>query len=78
MAEIKIFAENDVGLRLVGDSRYVMTSESLHDEIVAWCRENNIRAKTVNSEAYMQMIFDALLWRIDNEEQRLMFALRWA
>lgn len=78
MPEVKVFAENDSGLKLVGDSRYIMTPHRLHDDIVTWCHENNIRARTVNTEGYAQMIFGALLWRVDDDDQRVMFALRWS
>jgi hypothetical protein len=78
MTKVKVFAENDKGHKLVGDSRYVMTRQGLHDDIVTWCHENNIRAKTVNTEAWSQMIFHSLLWRIDDEAHRVMFTLRWS
>ncbi len=77
MAEVKVFAENAKGQKLVGDSRYVMTDQELYDDIVTWCHENNIKAKTVNTEAWSQMIFKSLLWRIDNINDRALFALRW-
>jgi hypothetical protein len=77
MAEVKVFAENAKGQKLVGDSRYVMTDQELYDDIVAWCHENNIKARTVNTEAWSQMIFRSLLWRVDNINDRTLFALRW-
>ena len=78
MPERKVFAENDKGYKLVGDSRYVMTNQELYSEIITWCHENNIKARTVNTEGWSQMIFRSLLWRVDDEEQRVMFALRWS
>lgn len=77
MPEVKIFAENDKGYKLVGDSRYVMTDQELYDDIITWCHENNIKARTVNTQAWSQMIFRSLLWRVDDEAQRVMFSLRW-
>ena len=78
MPKVKVFAEDPTGIKLVGVSRYIMTRSWLYDQIITWCHENNIRARTVNTEAYSQMIFNALLWRVDDEEQRVMFALRWS
>jgi len=78
MPETKVFAENDKGFKLVGDSRYVMTRHEPYADIISWCHENNIKAKTVNTQAWSQMVFNALLWRIDDEERRVMFALRWS
>ena len=77
MPQVKVFAENNKGQKLVGDSRYVMTDQDLHDDIVVWCRENNIKARTVNTEAWSQMIFRSLLWRVDDINDRALFALRW-
>lgn len=78
MSEIKVFAGNNNGVKLIGDSRYIMTQSCLYDQIVTWCHENNIQARTVNTQAYSQMIFKSLLWRVDNEQQRLLFALKWS
>ena len=77
MPQVKVFAENNKGQKLVGDSRYVMTDQDLHDDVVVWCRENNIKARTVNTEAWSQMIFRSLLWRVDDINDRALFALRW-
>lgn len=78
MPRVKIFAENNKGQKLVGDSRYVMTDQDLHDDIITWCHENGIKAKTVNTEAWSQMIFRSLLWRVDDINDRALFMLRWA
>lgn len=78
MAEVKVFAENNKGQRLVGDSRYIMTDQDLYYDIITWCHENEITARTVNTEAWSQMIFKSILWRIDNVNDRALFALRWS
>lgn len=73
----KVFAEHKNGYKLVGDSRYIMLPQELHDDIITWCHDNNIKATTVNVGAWGQAMFGVLLWKIFNEEQRVMFALKW-
>jgi hypothetical protein len=73
----KVFAERASGYKLVGDSRYIMLPQELYNDVIAWCRDNNIKATTVSTGSWSQAMFGVLLWKIVDDEQRLMFALRW-
>lgn len=73
----KVFAEKD-NVRLVSDERDIMVPTKYYDEIIDWCNEHGITAKTSNHSAWAQMTFGVYLWRIKDEQKRVMFALRWA
>lgn len=73
----KVFLERG-NVKLISDERDIMVPCQLHDAVVTWCHENGVRATTSNVSAYAQMIFNVYLWRVKNEQERVLFALRWA
>ena len=73
----KVFRELN-NIKLISDERDIMVPCEHHDEIFTWCHENNIKATTSNYSAFAQAIFGVLLWRVKNEQDRVLFALRWA
>jgi hypothetical protein len=73
----KTFIEKK-GLKLVGDERDIMVSNSLIADVIKWCDDMNIGAEQVDVSPITQWSFGVNLWRIKNEQQRLMFALRWS
>jgi hypothetical protein len=70
MAAVKNFVTAN-GYTLVGDSRDIAVAYKLRAEVWDWCSENNI---TVH---YQGSLSGTDLWRVTDEEQRVIFALRW-
>ena len=78
----KIFLERG-GLSLYSDSRDIAVPVEFKKEVAAWCKENDIIAELnqFNNDAeqqLMELLFDVNVWRIKNEEHRMLFALRWS
>jgi hypothetical protein len=75
----KIFTETN-GLKLISDERDIMVPSWHYDEVVAWCNINHIDV-TVPQGTYSHnsaaRIFNVHLWRVKDQEQRMLFALRW-
>jgi hypothetical protein len=65
------------GYALMGDERDIMTSSRHYQEIIDWCRDNGIDA-VANSCGMSALAFGVVLWKVVDEEQRLVFLLRWA
>ena len=73
----KVFAD-DGKFKLISDERDIMVPAVYHDEIISWCHEHDVKATTSNYSAWAQMKFGVYLWRIKDEQKRVLFALRWA
>jgi len=75
----KTFIETN-GLKLISDERDIMVPSRLFDDVVAWCNINHIDV-TVPQGTYSHStaasIFKVHLWRVKDQEQRMLFALRW-
>jgi hypothetical protein len=75
----KTFIETN-GLKLISDERDIMVPSRLFDNVVAWCNINHIDV-TVPQGTYSHntaaRIFNVNLWRVKDQEQRMLFALRW-
>lgn len=76
---LKTFIEIN-GLQLVSDERDVMVPAKHYTNVVEWCKQNNIDIAqiqgTYNHYIAMKM-FKVNLWRVKDQEQRVMFILRW-
>ena len=73
----KVFRERG-NIKLISDERDIVVPSEYYDEIITWCHKNNIKATTSNYSARAQAVFGVLLWRVKNEQDRVLFALRWA
>ncbi len=80
----KTFLEHN-GLKLCGDDRDVMVPKKYYWEVMTWCQDQGIVVENpfdqdrANYETRLSaMLFDVNLWRIRNEEHRVLFILRWA
>lgn len=75
---IKVFATTRSGAQLVGDERDIMISNQLIADVIEWCEQTGIKAEQVPTSPMIQWSFGVNLWRIHDEQQRVLFALRWA
>lgn len=69
---IKDFVHDKRGYVLMGDSRDITVPFSLRQQVWDWCEDNDITPE------YQGTLDGTDLWRIRNEEHRLMFVLRWS
>jgi hypothetical protein len=76
---LKIFLERDK-LKLVSDERDIMVERSLYNDVVNWCKENNILAVSAlgsTASTFVAAKFGVNLWRIKDANDRAFFILRW-
>lgn len=71
MMGTRVFAEKG-RLKLVGDSRDILLSSTIRQEVWNWCQRNDIKVE------YQGTLSGIDLWRVRDERQRVMFLLRWA
>jgi hypothetical protein len=71
----KVFARRGE-FELIGDERDVMVDWHRRMEIWAWCDENGIDIEYSDS-AHITKHFGVDLWRIKDEQQRVLFILKW-
>lgn len=74
---VKTFLEHS-GFALIGDDRDIMVSNQLIAEVIQWCEQMGIQAEQVDTSPIMQWCFRVNLWRVRDEQHRMLFALRWA
>jgi hypothetical protein len=72
----KVFATDKRGYSLWGDDRDIMVALDYHRDVQEWCEANGVVA-IVNCSLLSAKAFGVILWRIDDEDQRLVFILRW-
>jgi hypothetical protein len=68
-------------LELIGDERDVMVPARHRLAVLDWCDANDIAAEiTMGSthSAWSASTFGVNLWRVKDEQQRVLFLLRWA
>lgn len=74
----KVFIDiESADIKLVGDESDIMLPLSIYGQVQAWCRENNIIAKMAPEHPFMQTMFGVTLWRVQNEQHRTLFMLKW-
>lgn len=66
----KIFAEKG-RVKLVGDSRDILLSSTIRQEVWDWCQDNDIVVE------YQGTLSGIDLWRVVDEEHRIWFILKW-
>lgn len=67
----KVFAEYK-SFKLIGDSRDIAVDFNRRNAVWDWCEDNDIDLE------YQGSLGSIDLWRVRDEEQRLMFVLRWS
>ena len=72
----KVFLESGI-MQLVGDECDVMVPHHLQTQVVRWCRDNDIKCE-LNYEGAEERWFKMDLWRVRDEQQRVLFLLRWS
>ena len=78
MAE-KIFMKRDKFI-LLGDDRDIMLPAQLKKSVLSWCKKNSINVETPlnkDNEHIARHYFGVNLWRVQNEQHRMWFMLRW-
>jgi len=63
--------------KLISDERDIMVHKDHYEQVIAWCEQMNITA-TSSHMILAPTMFGVNLWRVKDDEQRLMFALRWS
>ena len=66
----KVFAEKG-RVKLIGDERDIGVATRCRNDVLTWCNKNNI---DFLFQGYMAGID---VWRIQDNQQRAWFALRW-
>lgn len=70
MTDFKVFAEKG-RVKLVGDQRDIGIVSNYRKDVWAWCDDNNINLE------YQGTLANIDVWRIRDEQQRIMFILKW-
>ncbi len=80
----KIFLEHN-GLKLCSDDRDVMVSKTHYHEVLSWCVDQGIVVENPFDQDHanyetrlLATLFGVNLWRIRNENHRMLFILRWS
>lgn len=76
----KVFQEKS-RMTLVSDERDIMVPAQYHDQVLEWCRLNNIDVTTPDGSyqhGIAERLFNVHLWRVKDEQQRAWFLLRWS
>ena len=76
----KVFRERN-GLKLVSDERDIEVPAKYRFQVHEWCFDNEIEATLATNHegsAWAASIWGVNLWRVKDDEQRMMFALRWS
>lgn len=66
---------------LVSDERDVMLPANIRKDVEQWCILNNVKYEFVHhggDSTLMQRFFKVNLWRIRDNEERMLFVLRWS
>lgn len=67
----KVFAEKG-RVRLIGDERDIGVATRYRNDVLTWCDTNNIDFIHQGNLAGVDV------WRVKDERQRVMFALKWS
>lgn len=73
MSNIKEFARDQRGYCLMGDSRDIGVSTRHYVDVTLWIHRNNIKTAR---RTHTGMGTD--VWRIEDEHERVLFALKWS
>ena len=72
MNERREFARDSRGYVLMGDARDIGVATRLRNEVITWCDDNDIVFLFQGNMAGTDV------WRVRDEQQRVMFILKWA
>jgi hypothetical protein len=72
MSKLKEFVHDPRGYVLMGDSRDIAVSYDQRQAVWDWCEANKITVE------YQGTLYRTDLWRVRDEQQRVMFMLRWS
>jgi hypothetical protein len=77
----KIFIEKD-GFKLISDDRDVMVPSKYCYDVITWCHKMGIKLEVAFTESEGQYLakkfFDVDMWRVKDDQERMMFTLRWS
>ena len=77
----KVFLEKG-NIKLIGDERDIMVPHRLQMQVVHWCKDHGINAilnyRGTTERWLVQETFKVDLWSISDDQQRVIFALKWA
>ena len=74
---VKIFSEKSKKLKLISDKRDIAVDWNNRQAVWDWCKQNEIQVEYQGTSPWANL-FEVDLWRIKNEQHRVLFALRWA
>lgn len=80
MMGTKVFRERN-GLKLISDERDIEVSAKYCVKVQEWCNDYGIKATLalpVEGSSWAASVWGVNLWRVRDEQQRVMFALKWA
>ena len=69
------------GLKLTSDERDVMVPAKYYDDVISWCNAVGIDLTVPGgnySHQSAKKLFNVNLWRVKDEQQRMMFVLKWS
>jgi hypothetical protein len=69
------------GNQLISDERDIMVAARYRSQVIQWCRESGVEVEDPQcnyTHDIAQKMFGVNIWRIRDEQQRVLFALRWA
>lgn len=72
----RVFAERG-GFKLHGDDRDIAVNWQQRHEVLNWCLDNSIDANYNGFGTVSGKFFGVDLWRIEDEQQRMLFLLKW-
>lgn len=72
MSKLKEFVHDPRGYVLMGDSRDIAVPYDQRQAVWDWCEANKITVE------YQGTLYNTDLWRVRDEQQRVMFMLRWS
>ena len=75
MLGTRVFARSSSGAELISDERDIAVDWRIRLDVYDWIQENKIQAEYQGS-AYSRL-FEVDLWRIKDEQQRMLFLLKW-
>lgn len=80
MMQQKVFMEYG-NLKLWGDPRDIPVPSNLRKDVYTWCVSNDVVADMPLNRDYRHIserYFGLDIWRVKDERERVMFALRWS
>jgi hypothetical protein len=71
----RIFAHAESGAQLISDERDIAVDCRKRTVVWSWCAENNIVAEYQGTR--FGNLFGLDMWRVKNDQDRILFLLRW-